>query len=190
MPRGGRLAIETRNVTLDPSFAATAGVPAGEYVLLTVSDNGVGMDLAHEGARLRALLHDERARERQRARHGHRPRSRRSERRPRRGRERARPRCYIQDPSAGGDEAGVDRQTRQRPARAKRVVVRRSFSSRTKPRSESWRATSWHRTVTPSSRRRTGKMLYEWLRITRGRSTSSCPTWSCRTWVAHSWPSS
>jgi PAS domain S-box-containing protein len=49
MPRGGRLAIETRNVTLDPSFAATAGVPAGEYVLLTVSDNGVGMDSRTKG---------------------------------------------------------------------------------------------------------------------------------------------
>jgi signal transduction histidine kinase len=45
MPRGGRLCIETRHVTLDPSITdATSGVRAGEYVLLSVSDTGVGMD--------------------------------------------------------------------------------------------------------------------------------------------------
>src|SRR5437667_1891766 len=45
MPQGGRLAIETGNVEVDGTRAPPAAtVPAGRYVLLQVSDNGVGMD--------------------------------------------------------------------------------------------------------------------------------------------------
>jgi CheY-like chemotaxis protein len=44
MPNGGKLVIETRNVTLDDSDVATeVGVQRGEYVRLSVSDTGVGM---------------------------------------------------------------------------------------------------------------------------------------------------
>ncbi|MBA2620423.1 MAG: PAS domain S-box protein [Acidobacteria bacterium] len=49
MPLGGNLAIETSNVYLDEEFAA-AHVPtqAGSYVLLSVSDSGVGMSVEVE----------------------------------------------------------------------------------------------------------------------------------------------
>ncbi|MEO8339427.1 MAG: PAS domain S-box protein [Nitrospirota bacterium] len=45
MPKGGRLAVKTRNVTIGEEVGLEAvGVPPGSYVLLMVRDNGQGMD--------------------------------------------------------------------------------------------------------------------------------------------------
>ena len=46
MPSGGRLAVETANVELDQSFMRDVTIHPGSYVLLAVSDNGIGMSEA------------------------------------------------------------------------------------------------------------------------------------------------
>jgi signal transduction histidine kinase/CheY-like chemotaxis protein len=44
MPEGGRLTIETQNTHLDERYvAAHPGMPAGQYVLIAVTDTGTGM---------------------------------------------------------------------------------------------------------------------------------------------------
>jgi two-component system, cell cycle sensor histidine kinase and response regulator CckA len=47
MPKGGKLTIETVNILLDQEFArAHVSVILGDYILLTISDTGIGMDSA------------------------------------------------------------------------------------------------------------------------------------------------
>ncbi|MCJ8190411.1 CHASE domain-containing protein [Sphingomicrobium aestuariivivum] len=43
MPEGGRLTIETGNARLDGSHAAAEDIPAGDFVLIAISDTGTGM---------------------------------------------------------------------------------------------------------------------------------------------------
>lgn len=46
MPKGGTISIKTSNVEIDESYATVhPPVSAGRYVMLTVSDTGIGMDL-------------------------------------------------------------------------------------------------------------------------------------------------
>jgi len=43
MPRGGKLTIETSNSSIDEKYAREYSLTSGQYVLLAVTDNGVGM---------------------------------------------------------------------------------------------------------------------------------------------------
>ncbi|MFX7849503.1 ATP-binding protein, partial [Acinetobacter baumannii] len=43
MPDGGRLTIETANKWLDDKWAQERDLPAGQYVCVSVTDNGSGM---------------------------------------------------------------------------------------------------------------------------------------------------
>lgn len=52
MPHGGKLVVSTTNVDLDEEQAGGLGLTRGDYVLLAVSDTGVGMD---EATRARAF---------------------------------------------------------------------------------------------------------------------------------------
>jgi len=46
MPQGGRITIETQDVILDDSYASThVGVQPGPFIMIAVSDTGVGMDV-------------------------------------------------------------------------------------------------------------------------------------------------
>ncbi len=44
MPKGGRLTIETENVTVREESRSLPGMEGGDYVAMRVSDTGIGMD--------------------------------------------------------------------------------------------------------------------------------------------------
>ena len=47
MPTGGTLTIETANVAIDDAYVREhIGVERGSYIMLAISDTGVGMDAA------------------------------------------------------------------------------------------------------------------------------------------------
>ena len=57
MPNGGTLSLETANVTLDESYVSRfPGLKAGEYVMLAITDTGVGMSEAVKNACVRAVF--------------------------------------------------------------------------------------------------------------------------------------
>ncbi len=43
MPDGGKLTIETANTSMDATYGGEHGVPAGQYIVICVTDTGVGM---------------------------------------------------------------------------------------------------------------------------------------------------
>ncbi len=43
LPEGGKLTIETANAHLDDAYSAREGAPAGQYVMIALTDTGVGM---------------------------------------------------------------------------------------------------------------------------------------------------
>ncbi|MFH1951774.1 MAG: PAS domain S-box protein [Pseudomonadota bacterium] len=69
MPDGGKLTIETANADLDEDYAKAHDVSLqpGPYVMLAVSDAGIGMDKGDEVPYIRAFLHHQRGREGHRA---------------------------------------------------------------------------------------------------------------------------
>ena len=44
MPEGGNLTVKTFNIHLDEAFCRTVDASEGDYILITVSDTGIGMD--------------------------------------------------------------------------------------------------------------------------------------------------
>jgi CheY-like chemotaxis protein len=51
MPKGGQLTIETHNIEVDKAYARKRnGIPLGQYVLLAVTDTGIGMDAATQAS--------------------------------------------------------------------------------------------------------------------------------------------
>ena len=72
MPSGGELSIHTENTIFEEGEIGFEGaLPAGSYVCISVSDNGMGMTKAMLEPCLRAVFHHKTARARYRIRSQH-----------------------------------------------------------------------------------------------------------------------
>ena len=68
MPRGGILTIETANIEADDSYVSQhPPMSAGSFILLSVTDTGVGMDSGNTGPHFRTVLYNQGAGQRHRA---------------------------------------------------------------------------------------------------------------------------
>ncbi len=121
MPDGGKLTIETSNAYLDDEYCRQhAGVEPGQYVLIAVTDNGVGMDRDDRRSRVRAVLHHQGGRQGHRARPEPGLRLRQAVRRAREDLQRARRGHDRQALSAALRRRGDDRQRAGGPGGAER----------------------------------------------------------------------
>ena len=82
MIEGGHLAISTRNATVLPQENAESPSLSGEWVVLEVSDTGAGIGRKSPRSTLRAVLHHQTRRQRNRVRARHRLWNRQTEQRP------------------------------------------------------------------------------------------------------------
>ncbi len=69
MPEGGKLTVETLNAHLDENYAARhIDVPAGQYVLIAITDTGTGMPPEVVSRAFDPFFHDQGGRQRHWAR--------------------------------------------------------------------------------------------------------------------------
>ena len=134
MPTGGKLTIETANVTSTSSTPRrTWARRVGPHVMLAVTDTGVGMDRQTRRAHLRAVLHHQGAGQGHRPRPLDRVRHRAAERRHDLGLQRARPGHGVQGlPAVVDAVADAQRGPLPQPAARSCAAPRRSCWSRTK----------------------------------------------------------
>ena len=103
MPEGGKLVIETSNAELDDRYALQhPPFSPGRYVLLAVTDTGIGMSEETKTPHFRAIFYDQRSGQRHWSWAFDRLRSREAEWRLHLGLQRTRTRVCLQDLSATG----------------------------------------------------------------------------------------